>query len=145
MGIGSLQQELVLSRKKLEIYNISSPVQGEILTVLSRAGEVPGGDLPILKMADIRTMVAIAEIYETDISKVRLGQKAIITSKALPAKLTGTVVHISRLIFKRTIRDIDPYQPTDYRVAEVRIRLDDAKTAARYIQLQVDVELVGTP
>lgn len=145
IGLGNLQQELILSQKKLETFDITSPLQGEILTILSRPGEIPSGDVPILKMADIRTMVAIAEVYETALSKVRVGQKAVVTSPALPGKLTGTVVHVSRLIFKRTIKDIDPYQPADYRVAEVRVRLDDAETAARYIQLQVDVELAGSP
>ena len=144
IGLKNLEQELFLSKNKLATYTIPSPVEGEILTIFSRAGEVPR-TLPILKMADIRTMVVVAEVYETDLLKIHQGQKAVITSPALPGKLTGKVVHISRLIFKRTIKDIDPYQPLDYRVAEVRILLDDPETAARFIQLQVDVELKGTP
>ncbi len=144
IGLENLEKELVFAQKGLESYEIASPVDGVILTVLARAGEVPGTS-PILKMADIRNMVAIAEVYETDLSNVRLGRKAVVTSPALPKALSGEVVRISRLIFKRTIQTIDPYQPSDYRVAEVRIRLDDPGTASRYIHLQVDVEIKDLP
>ena len=144
IGLTNLEQEQLLSQKKLATYVILSPVEGEILTIFSRGGEVPRA-LPILKMADIRTMTAVAEVYETDLSRVRPGQNAVIKSPALPGKLTGKVMRISRLIFRRTVKDIDPYQPEDYRVAEVRIQLDDPETAARFIQLQVDVELETGP
>ena len=144
IGLENLEQELAFARKKLATYVIPSPVDGEILTILSRGGEVQG-ERPILKLADTATMVAVAQVYETDLSKVRQGQKAVITSPAIQTKLTGKVTYISRLIFKRTIKDIDPYQPEDYRVAEVRILLDDPRTAARYIHLQVDVALEVAP
>jgi|GEM_PF-1290814 len=140
IGLDTLEKELNFARKKMETFRIPSPVDGEILTIFSRGGGVPG-QYPILKMADLSSMVAIAEVYETDLGRVRMDQSAVVTSPALPGKLTGKVIHINRLIFKRTVRDIDPYQPEDYRVAEVKILLDDPDTAARYIQLQVDVAL----
>ncbi len=37
--------------------------------------------------------------------------------------------------------DLDPAAETDARVVEVRIRLDDSAAAARYVHLQVDVEI----
>jgi len=37
---------------------------------------------PILKMADTHTMVVVAEVHETDISKIRYNQGAVIKSRA---------------------------------------------------------------
>ncbi|MCX8483407.1 MAG: hypothetical protein ORN50_07480, partial [Crocinitomicaceae bacterium] len=88
-------------------------------------------------------MYVIAEIYETDISKIKVGQLASISSMALPRKLTGTVEKIGVQIGKRNVVNNDPAINTDSRVAEVKIRLnsEDVNEAANLINLQVDVKV----
>ena len=86
-------------------------------------------------------MYAIAEVYETDISRVREGQQATITSPALPAPLTGRVEKVGLQVGKMDILDADPVAKTDARVVEVKIRLDDAPDSPLLTYLQVKVEI----
>jgi HlyD family secretion protein len=84
-------------------------------------------------------MYAVAEVYETDIGLVRVGQKGRVTSPVLSEALTGTVEQIGNMIAKNDILDVDPTANTDARVVEVKIRLDNSAPAARLINLQVYV------
>jgi HlyD family secretion protein len=88
-------------------------------------------------------MYAVAEVYETDISKVRLGQRATITSDAFPAKLQGTVDQIGWEVGKKDVLSTDPAAATDVRVVEVKIGLDSASSqrVAGLTNLQVTVEI----
>src|SRR5262249_43219148 len=66
---------------------IRAPVAGEVIKVLTHAGEAAGKE-PLLKMGDTHAMFAVAEVYETDVRHVVKGQRATITSKAFPDTLT---------------------------------------------------------
>ena len=86
-------------------------------------------------------MYAVAEVYETDIGKVHVGQRATITSPALHGELLGTVERIGMKIGKRNVLDDDPAASTDARVVEVHIRLDDSGAVAGLTNLQVEVRI----
>jgi HlyD family secretion protein len=73
------------------------------------------------------------------VPRVRLGQRAKITSRALDRPLTGKVVEIGRMIFKNDVLNVDPAAKTDARVVEVRIALDDGAAVAGLTNLTVDV------
>lgn len=136
--LDSLAKNLALADVRLERTVLRAPRDGEILKVLSRPGERVD-QKPILKMGDTRTMVAIAEVYETDVLLVQSGQRARVTSPALPQALTGTVDKVGRIIYKNDVHTIDPAASADARVVEVAIRLDPSETASRMTNLQVDV------
>ena len=84
-------------------------------------------------------MHAVAEVYETDIRRIALGQAATVSSPALAQPLDGRVVTIGNLIFKNDVLSIDPAAKVDARVVEVRIRLDDGEAARNLTNLTVDV------
>ena len=86
-------------------------------------------------------MYTVAEVYETDIGKVHVGQRATITSPALHGELMGTVERIGMKIGKRDVLDVDPAASTDARVVEVHIRLDDSRAVAGLTNLQVEVRI----
>ena len=113
-------------------------MSGEVLQVVAYPGEAIGNG-PILKLGNTDSMVAIAEVYETDVRFVKVGQKATITSKALGEPITGKVERVGSLIHKSDVLGIDPTSATDSRVIEVRIRLDASPAAAKFNQHQVDV------
>jgi HlyD family secretion protein len=130
-----------LAEERLERTIIRAPVPGQIMKVMTRAGEVIGQN-PICRMGDVSEMVAVAEIFETDLRLVQLDQMATITSKAFPdQKLTGKVYRIGTLVSRKAVLQIAPTADSDARVVEARIRLDDPKLAARYNSLQVDVSI----
>jgi HlyD family secretion protein len=86
-------------------------------------------------------MYAIAEVYETDIRKVKVGQKARVKSEALARDLTGTVTRIRPKVQKLDEIGTDPAARKDARIVEVEIRLDDSAAAASLSLLQVEVEI----
>jgi HlyD family secretion protein len=126
----------------LDLAYVRAPVDGQILTIQTFAGENIGNE-GIIDLAQTQQMYVVAEVYETDIGKIRLGQKATISSPALPRNFKGTVERISLEVGKKEVINSDPTLDLDARVVKVRIRLDSADTqqAAKLIDLQVDVKI----
>jgi HlyD family secretion protein len=61
-----------------------------------RAGARLSQNQAIIIMPDLSTLAARVNIHETDIQKIQLGQRAVVTVEALPGKpIQGTVVTIS--------------------------------------------------
>ncbi len=117
---------------------IRSPITGRVLKVHAREGERVGPE-GIAELGKTGSMCAIAEIYETDVRYVRVGDHATVSSPALRAPLSGTVDRIGYKIGKQDVLATDPAARTDARVVEVRVRLDDSKAAAGLSLLQVSV------
>ncbi len=79
--LDTLKQQREMAAARLAQTFITAPSPGKILKILAHPGELVGAPQPILQMADLSKMVVLAEVYETDIRKVYLGQRADITSK----------------------------------------------------------------
>ena len=86
-------------------------------------------------------MYAIAEVYETDIVRVKVGQRAKVTSPAFPEPLEGTVERIGLKVGKMDVLGTDPAAKTDARVIEVEVRLDDSEAAACQTNLSVEIAI----
>jgi HlyD family secretion protein len=139
--IASLEKSLQVADERLRGTVIRAPAAGRVLRVLSLPGEVVGAQ-PILQMGDTRRMVAVAEVYETDVGRVREGQRALVTSPALPpGGLRGTVVQVGSMVGRNLVYDLDPAAAVDRRVVEVKVLLDQSEVAARRINLQVHVTI----
>ena len=141
-GIGSLEQTLRLAQARLDRTIVRAPLAGEILDILTQPGEMIS-QRPILQMADLSQMQVVAEVYETDIGQVRLGQRAVATSRALGEPLQGSVVEIGALVSQNEVQSLTASTPTAQRVIKVRIQLDESAKASRLINLQVDVQFLG--
>jgi HlyD family secretion protein len=86
-------------------------------------------------------MFAVAEVYETDIGRVKVGQKATLRSAAFAGELGGKVDRIGMKIGKQDVMGTDPIARTDARVVEVHVKLDDSAAAAGLSNLQVEVAI----
>jgi HlyD family secretion protein len=122
----------------LERRVIRSPIDGRVLRVHARAGEKVGSE-GIVELGETGAMYAIAEVYETDLPRIRLGQRATASSPVLPKPLAGTVDRIAPTVGRKKIFDEDPASRRDVRVVEVEVRLDDSTAAAAFTNLQVEV------
>jgi HlyD family secretion protein len=136
--VQSLEKKLAHVEARLQRTIIRAPISGHVLKIRTRPGERIGNG-PILQLGDTDEMHAVAEVYETDIPRVRVGQSATISCPALGAPLHGAVVHVGRMIYKNDVLSVDPAADADARVIEVRIRLDEPKRVAALTNLQVDV------
>ncbi|MEM9215276.1 MAG: ABC exporter membrane fusion protein [Cyanobacteria bacterium P01_F01_bin.150] len=119
---------------------VRSPMAGEVLDIHTRAGEVISTE-GIVELGQTGEMMAIAEVYQSDIGRVQPGQSVRVTSRALPDDLTGTVERIGAQVLRQTIVNTDPSSNIDARVVEVHVRLDEdsSRQAASFTNLQVQV------
>jgi HlyD family secretion protein len=132
--------DIAIATAELEQAQIISPIDGQILEIHAYPGERIG-DNGVLELGQTKTMYVVAEIYETDIGKIRVGQTATINSDALSEELTGTVERIGLKIGKKDVFDTDPVAKADARVIETYILLNNSEAVARYTNLQVEVSI----
>ena len=122
---------------------ITSTIDGTILRIHARNGEVIANS-GFAEIGNTSKMQVLAEVYQTDIQNVRVGQKAIITSTTFPGKLQGTVREVGWQVDKQGIFSINPNSDADRRVIEVKISIDDSTDSqkiSRLTNLQVDVAI----
>ncbi|MEO0011960.1 MAG: hypothetical protein RLZZ535_349 [Cyanobacteriota bacterium] len=122
---------------------IKSPQAGTVIKIMTRPGEVVASDEGIVRIGQTSHMYAVAEVYESDIGKVKLGQKVSVTSSALSQKLTGTVDSIGLEVERQEVVNTDPTANIDAKVVEVKVRLDpeSSKKVAGLTNLLVDVQI----
>jgi HlyD family secretion protein len=148
--IESSKERVKLAEQLFARTTLKAPVGGTVLRVVGREGQ-PTGMEPILHMADLSNMTAVAEVYESDVGRlsewVRAGPvTAEVKNPALPRALAGVVrseQDISRMIARNQVFAMGPREDADRRVVEVVVHLEpaDAETASRFVGLQVTVTL----
>jgi HlyD family secretion protein len=116
------------TERNLAQATVVAPADGTILSITAKVGERPGND-GILDMGDTSQMVVEAEVYQTLIGRVALGDPVTVTAEALPEALAGTVRAIGLEIGRQSITSDDPAANTDARVVDVLIWLDPASSA----------------
>jgi HlyD family secretion protein len=136
----SLEKSVELARVRLATTVIKAPSGGRILAIFAREGETLATQ-PMLQMADTKTMVVVAEVYEDQALRIKAGQPATISSTALPQPLKGEVVHVGTMIARNLVVSLDPTASADKRVVEARIALESNPYAAQLINLQVTAEI----
>jgi HlyD family secretion protein len=140
VGARSAEAHLKAAEAQVELTIIRTPIDGEILKIFTYPGERIGNE-PILKMGDTANMHVIAEVNESDVGAVRVGQRATISSEALAQPVQGVVEEIGQLIYKNDVLDLDPRADKDTRIVEVRVKLDDSKAVSGLTYLEVSVRI----
>lgn len=129
----------------LELTMIKAPIDGEIIDIKAYGGENISSEEGIVEMGDTQQMVVIGEIYESDISKVKLGQETEIKSEnnSFDGKVKGKVIEISNKIGKKDVLETDPAANVDARVIEVKIAVnpEDNNKIKNLIYSQVIVNI----
>jgi HlyD family secretion protein len=146
--VDSAQATVDRAQADLELTYIKSPIEGDVLQVNVQPGERIT-DQGLATLGRIQQMYVVAEIYETDITQVRLGQRASATSEygGFSGKIEGTVEKIGLQINRNSILDSSPTTPTDARIVQVKIRLDpvDSERVKTLTNLQVRVLIQVSP
>ena len=129
------------ARANLELAYVKSPIEGQVLEINTWAGEMVNKTEGIVEVGNTKNMYVVAEVYESDIDRIRIGQTAFITSGGILPKLTGTVDDVGWQIRTQDVLDTDPVADVDARVVEVKIRLhpEDSRKVANLTNLQVNV------
>jgi HlyD family secretion protein len=130
------------AQASLEQSSVKAPQAGEVLAIHTRPGELVASE-GIVEIGQTDQMEAIAEVYQSDVGKIRLGQKTTVSSSAIAGELTGTVSQIGAQIRRQTIVNTDPSTNIDARIVEVHVTLDPPSShkAAKSTNLQVQVTI----
>ena len=120
-AIAALRQ----AEEDLELTNVKAPNDGQILKINAYPGEIVDED-GVVEFAQTSKMMVVAEVYESDIGKVEVGQTATIRSEtgAFTGEITGQVARVGLKIGKQDVLSTDPAADVDSRVVEVKIYLD---------------------
>ncbi|MBE9138615.1 efflux RND transporter periplasmic adaptor subunit [Nodosilinea sp. LEGE 07088] len=142
--VDSAVQNLALAEAQLARTIIRAPQAGQVLDIFAYPGEsVSPGEGPVLALGNTNQMIVVAEVSETNIGLVEVGQPVTITSRngAFSETLTGTVDELGLQIAKNDVLDDDPAANADARVVEVRVKVDQSDVVAALTNLQVDVAI----
>ncbi|MBA4107103.1 MAG: hemolysin D [Pirellula sp.] len=141
--IAAAQASLAMARAELEMTEVRAPIDGRILKICVRPGERIGDD-GMLEIGDTSEMYAVAEVYEADLPRVRLGQPAAVKLfTGAGEAMQGEVAEIGMVVGKKDVLANDPVADTDARVVEVRVRLkpEDARVVERLSNARVEVTI----
>jgi HlyD family secretion protein len=139
-GLTLAEADLRGAQAELARAVVRAPVDGMVVKVIAHAGEQVG-PAGILELAETGLMYAVAEVYETDIARIRPGQQAIVRSAALREPLLGVVERLGMKVGRLDTLGTDPAARSDARVVEVWISLADPARAAGLTDLEVEVEI----
>jgi HlyD family secretion protein len=114
------------AQEDLEQTSVKAPTDGQIIKINAYPGELINQDDGLVEFGQTDRMIVVAEVYESDINRVKTGQTVTITSEtgAFTGKITGKVAQIGLKIGKQEVLDTDPAADVDSRVVEVKILLD---------------------
>jgi|MudIll2142460700_1097286.scaffolds.fasta_scaffold18605_2 HlyD family secretion protein len=132
------------ARAEVALAELRAPIGGTVLRIHTWPGEKVD-EHGVLDFGDVEEMHVVAEVYETDVPRVRVGQPAVIIVPGTNERLRGEVVAMGWQVSKRDVLNTDPVDEIDSRVVEVRVRLDEAGTLrlSRFSHMRVQVVIGG--
>jgi HlyD family secretion protein len=124
-------REALAQRQGLQVdlanSELRAPLDATVLKIHAQVGERPGNE-GVMELGASDRMEAVAEVYESDINRVKLGQSVSLTSEngGFSGTLQARVLRISPQVSRREVLSTDPTGDADARVVEVRLALDPA-------------------
>ena len=141
----TLDAAVEMAQLALDMTEIKSPIDNAtVLDIIVREGDSVTNK-PVMVIGDTSEMHCVAEVSDQFLHLINLEDNpalpATITASALTQPLTGVVVSKGVMIGAASLSDPNPFGKVDRRTGNVTIKLDDAKAAAKLVNLQVNVEI----
>jgi membrane fusion protein, heavy metal efflux system len=113
--------------------SVPAPIDGVITERAANVGLNVDQATPLFTVVDLSTVWIIADVYEKDFSRVRVGNDATVTTTAYPG-----------FSLRRRISYIDPQVNPDTRTAKVRVEVPNPRRELR-LGMYADVVAAGAP
>jgi ABC exporter DevB family membrane fusion protein len=126
-AVATARAQLAEARVFLEKSYIRAPINGVILRKLRHGGESVSTqfDSPVITMADDSVLRVRLDVDESDVSKLRVGQRAYVTAEAYGThKFSGRVIRVGRILGKKNVRTEEPSEHVDTKILETLVELD---------------------
>jgi HlyD family secretion protein len=140
MGLDIAKADLAAAKARLDLAVVRAPLRAQILEIYASPGERVGLE-GIMELGQTDRMYVVAEVYETDINLVKIGQTATVRIGAIDKALNGTVDRVALKVGRMDILGTDPVDKTDARVVEVHILLDKGEPVSEFTNMQAKVEI----
>jgi ABC exporter DevB family membrane fusion protein len=141
--VAAVAAELAHARAVLRTTVLTSSIEGTVSRRLVEPGEAVDIGIPLLVVGDTRAIIVRAEVDETDVGKLELGQRADVTADAYPGRVfPGKVVEIGQAVGKRKIRPDDPRRIQDMKVLETKVEIVDGRAELK-LGMTMDVRIVS--
>jgi multidrug resistance efflux pump len=121
---------------------LRAPLDGRVLRKYRKTGEsvTSSGDSPVVSLGDTRVLIVRADVDETDVAKLRIGQPAWVRADAYgDTRFTGRVIRIGQALGRKNVRTDEPTERVDTKVLETLVQLDAGQTLP--VGLRVDAYL----
>ncbi|MBE9250316.1 ABC exporter membrane fusion protein [Dolichospermum sp. LEGE 00240] len=117
---------------------VKSPQNGQVFEIYTHPGELISNN-GIADIGKTSQMYVVAEVYESDITKIIQGKQVRIVSDTFSQELQGKVERIGLQVRKQNLTNTDPSSNIDNRIIKVHIRLNQASSqqAAKFTNMQV--------
>ncbi len=141
-NLEAARADLARAQQELERAFVRAPENGTVLDVNARVGERPANS-GIIDLGNTSQMTVEAEVYQTLIGRVAIGDPVVVSAEALREDLSGVVSVIGLEIGRQSITSEDPAANTDARVVDVIIMLDQVSSemARRFTNLETIVRI----
>jgi HlyD family secretion protein len=140
--LAAAEAALTKAEADAELSRVRAPFAGTILRIMARPGDQVGSD-GLLELGDLTRMDVVADVYETDLPRLRPGAPAEILVPGESQRFAATVREIGWTVRRQTQASTDPVAAVDSRTVEVRLTLDEAGSEAlrRRSNMQVQVAI----
>lgn len=130
------------ARADAALARIIAPIDGTVLKIHARPGDQVGTD-GLLELADLSRLDVVADVYETDVTRLRIGAAAEVIVPGIATRYAATVREIGWQVRRTTQAGTDPIAATDARTVEVRLTLSEEGRQAlmRRVNMQVQVAI----
>ncbi len=119
------QATLDLARTRLSYAIIYAPVTGVVLARPAQPGQVAAVGATVITMGDLDNIYFEGYIAETDLAKVRYGQKAVITTDTYPGKKYPAWVSFINSKAEFTPKTVETFKERVTLVYRTKIRADN--------------------
>lgn len=118
--------ELAVAERELALRSVKAPVNGQILSISTQAGNALPPQGQFAELAPEGRIIVRCEIDELLADRVQTDQKAVIRAIGTGKELaSGTVVYAAPLLKKKSLFAETPGEMEDRRVREVKILLNN--------------------
>ncbi len=118
------------ARALLDKTILRAPITGIVLRKHLKAGEIFSHmrEAPILTLGDSSVLRVRMDVDETDVGRVREGQRAYVTADGYPGEqFWGRVVRVGQLLGKKNVHTDKPAERQDVKVLETLIELEPGR------------------
>ena len=140
--VANAEAALAHARDDAALSRLIAPIAGTVLRIHARAGDTAGA-AGVLELADLAHLDVVADVFETDLPRVRIGAPATVSIPGDTQSHDATVRVLGWQVRRITEAGSDPVAATDARTVEVRLTLGDSGRRAllRRSNMQVEVSI----